>query len=425
MIGIQVAINYGLFCKEIIFHGVFDTIDKTFIRNMMENTAREIYVKKILEENSFLIEGFEPESVERKRSYTNAQLLFQSGRIRNKLPGWESSKNRCAVLLSGGKESLLSYGLLRDIGLETYPVFVNESGRHWFTALNSYRSFAEREPRTSRVWTNSDRLFAWKLRYLPFIRHDFAKIRSDEYPLRLWTVAVFLFGALPLLRKKGIGRLIIGDEYDTTRRERFQGIPHFDGLYDQSRYFDTAVTSYFRKKGWDIEQFSVVRPLSELLVEKILLERYPDLQKNQTSCHMTHIDKDRARPCGRCEKCHRIVGMLCALGANPAVCGYMETQTKACLKNLPKRNIHQEPATSQHMFFLLKQKGLIDGPEKVEPHPEVENLRFDHECSPVDSVPEDMRASLIKILLKHAKGALRKSGPQWVPFDPLEETGSR
>ena len=98
------------------------------------------------------------------------------------------------------------------MGFEVHPIFINESGRHWFTALNAYRHFVARIPLTSRVWTNSDRIFSWMLRHFPFIRGDFAEIRSDQYPIRLWTVAVFLFGALPLLRKRRIGRLPIMTE---------------------------------------------------------------------------------------------------------------------------------------------------------------------------------------------------------------------
>jgi hypothetical protein len=83
-------------------------------------------------------------------------------------------------------------------------------------------------------------------------------------------VAVFLFGVLPLLRRRGVARVAIGDEYDTTRRERFEGIPHYDGLYDQSRFFDEALTRFFERKGWGVQQFSLLRPLSELLVERTL-----------------------------------------------------------------------------------------------------------------------------------------------------------
>ena len=42
MIAAQVALNYGLFCRSIVFHGTFDELDRRFIQDMAENTAREI-----------------------------------------------------------------------------------------------------------------------------------------------------------------------------------------------------------------------------------------------------------------------------------------------------------------------------------------------------------------------------------------------
>ena len=113
---------------------------------------------------------------------------------------------------------------------------------------------------------------------MPFVRPDYARVRSDEYPIRLWTVAVFLFGALPVLRRRGIGRIVIGDEYDTTVRAHHRGIPHHAGLYDQSRYFDNALSRLYRRKNWPLTQFSILRPLSEMLIETVLARRYPHLQ---------------------------------------------------------------------------------------------------------------------------------------------------
>jgi len=159
-------------------------------------------------------------------------------------PAWGGAPSKHAILSSGGKDSLLSYGMLNELGLDVHPVFVNESGRHWYTALNAYRHLRDTHGTTARVWTNSDRVFAWMLRHLPLVRQDFSRVRSDEYPIRLWTVAVFAFGALPVLRKRGIGRLLIGDEYDTTVRPQHRGIPHYGGLFDQSRYFDDELTRY-------------------------------------------------------------------------------------------------------------------------------------------------------------------------------------
>jgi hypothetical protein len=214
---------------------------------MAKNTASEIYVKKLLEPNPF-IKG--ETAFLKRESYLRAELVFEGGLETPEPSSWKTAADRHAVLSSGGKDSLVSFGILQEVSNDPHAVFINESGRHWFTALNAYRHFSAEVPNTHRVWTNADRVFSWMLKHLPFVRQDFSKLRSDEYPVRLWTVAVFVFGALPVLEKHGIGRLVIGDEYDTTRRASHRGVPHYDGLYDQSRYFDNALTRYYQRKRW-------------------------------------------------------------------------------------------------------------------------------------------------------------------------------
>lgn len=418
MIASQVAFNYGLFCDRILFHGSYDGNDRRFINEMIENTSREIFVKKFLEPNIFLVQSFTPFPVLKQDSYTNARVEFPGDSYPGTRRRWNGKETGYGILLSGGKESLLSYGILNEVGLETHPVFINESGRHWYTALNSYRYFKDHVPNTARVWTNSDRLFSWMARRLPFIRDDFASRRADDYPVRLWTVAVFLFGALPLLKKRRAGHLVIGDEYDTTRKAELAGISHYDGLYDQSRFFDETVTGYFFEKGWDIAQFSLLRPLSELLVLKTLVERYPGLQEQQVSCHMASIKGDHAYPCGRCEKCHRVVGMLAAFGADPARCGYSGEQIERILKALPEKHLHQESAGSRRILYLLAERKLIAPSHLYEPCGEVEALRFDQLCAPPETVPEKIRKPVLDIQTAHASGALIKERGKWVGFDP-------
>ena len=50
----QVAMNYGLFCEDLVFDGIYDNHDKRFIIDMIENTSREIFVNKFLFKNEFL-----------------------------------------------------------------------------------------------------------------------------------------------------------------------------------------------------------------------------------------------------------------------------------------------------------------------------------------------------------------------------------
>lgn len=433
MIGAQVALNYGLFAKTIEFRGKFDAHDRRFLEDMARNTAREIYVKKILGPNPFLCGaavGLEPVRLEH---YLQAELVFpddelpvrrKPARDRDRAAA-EATSRRHAVLSSGGKDSLLSFGILDEIDCEVDAIFVNESGRHWFTALNAYRHFATDVPRTARVWTDSDRLFNWMLRHLPFVRSDFADVRSDMYPIRLWTVAVFLFGALPILRKRGIGRLVIGDEYDTTNPRSSHGIHHYDGVYDQSLYFDNAMSRYAGRKGWGFCQFSLLRPLSELLIQTILARRYPELLRQQVSCHAAHKEGDRIIPCGRCEKCRRIVALLSTIGIDPAQCGYSTEAVARCLDAFSEHGANLDRPSIQHVAKRLVDAGAIraDSPvgSTARERPEAEKLRFHPRRSPIEAIPADLRAPLYKLFLEHAGGALRKVGRNWLETDVLSD----
>lgn len=415
----QVALNYGLFFERIEFEGLFDKTDRRFLEDMMENTSREILVNKFYSPNEFLIPPFDQLTVEHPKKFTAAAIGFESGKYAGmKLRDVQDTTNKhaYAILSSGGKDSLLTYGLVRELG-EAYPVFVNESGRHWYTAVNAYKYLSDSEPNTAKPWCNSDRMFSWMARQMPFIRENFQNIRADNYPIRLWTVAVFLFGVLPIVRKRGIGNILIGNEYDTTLKGNFQGITHYLGLYDQSRYFDNALTRYYSKKGWAVRQYSILRSLSELLILKILVKRYPELQAQQVSCHAAHEKEGRMYPCGKCEKCRRIVGMLTALEEDPQRCGYSPEQIAKGLEALSQHSIKQLSSDAAHLYNMLLSQGAIASNEytvkKAREHPEIVSLRFDQERSTLEDLPEHLRKPLFNIVTQYSQGAVSLVNRKW------------
>jgi hypothetical protein len=423
----QVAINYGLFFDSIEFDGLYDLTDQQFIKDMIENTSREILTNKLLIKNEFLKPPFDRLKTGKRERYTQANLVFLNTQFEALKTGKERKQtdfNKYAILSSGGKDSLLTYGIIKEIG-EPYPVFINEAGRHWFTAVNSHRYFKEVEPNTEKPWCNSDRLFNWMLKQFPFIKENYASIRADIYPIRLWTVAVFLFGVLPVVRKKEIGNILIGDEYDTTVKSNLNGISHYNALFDQSKYFDNALTRYYRSKGWKMNQFSLLRSMSELLIMKTLIKRYPELQQQQVSCHAAHEVDGRMYPCGKCEKCRRIIGMIKSLEEDPEKCGYSDTQIRHGLQALSSKSVKQIGSDASHLYFIMLDKNLIDKNEftrnAAKKHPEIMKLRFDRERSNLEDIPKYIRKPLFDILGQYSDGAVKRINKQWVDFEINDE----
>ncbi|WP_430934172.1 hypothetical protein [Saccharicrinis sp. 156] len=416
----QVALNYGLFFEIIEFDGLFDKADQRFILDMMENTSKEILTNKLLIKNEFLKPPFNTLEVQKQSVYTQSKIVFNNTRfseLKLEKVQEETDCNSYAILSSGGKDSLLTYGIVKEIG-NPYPVYINESGRHWFTAVNAHRYFREIEPNTRKPWCNSDRVFNWMIKQFPFIKENYASIRADIYPIRLWTVSVFLFGTLPIVRANKMGNILIGDEYDTTVKGTTNGISHYNGLYDQSKYFDNALTRYYRNKGWQINQFSILRSLSEWLIMKILIKRYPELQKNQVSCHAAHEVDGRMYPCGKCEKCRRIIGILKSLNENPENCGYNQTQIKNGLKALESQSVKQIGSDASHLYHLLLSQNLIGKNEftkkTAKEFPEITKLRFDKERSNLSDLPKYIRKPLFDILIQYADGAVLRKNKHWV-----------
>ena len=81
MMAAQVALNYGLFCKRLVFRGPYDEPDRKFLRRFAENTAREIYVNKFLMPNEFLVGAMRGLKAESRERYLRAEIEFEPDRL--------------------------------------------------------------------------------------------------------------------------------------------------------------------------------------------------------------------------------------------------------------------------------------------------------------------------------------------------------
>lgn len=411
------AINYALFCDEIIFDVPLTELDIKFVEDMVQVNARDIFVNRVVRRTGFVKpeytlreEDVKPSDAEPRARLAFTKVVAPGATIEN------LDYKKCAVMIGGGKDSLLTYALMKRVGCEVYPCFLNESGHHWLTALKAYRYLRERDPNTKRVWSNVDRLFAFiESRMKILVKNATKKRRAEIYPIRLFWFEHFVFSFLPLLFKYKVGNVMLGNEYDypTDVSYEFRGIRHYCAVYDQSQDFDKYMSEWLRARGFNFRQWSAIRPLGGLVVQRMLYYLDPELFKVQTSCHSAHKEGNEIVPCGTCSKCNGILLLLLANGIDPKLLRYKEEHVATLPARLARGRIRLERSEVEHAICLVKERyGIALG--KGRPHEHVEMVHFDELNSHFDNVPPEFREKLYGIFERFTKGYAVLHSGKWI-----------
>jgi len=408
-------LNYGLFTREIRLKYPISVADASLLNDLLEIFSKDIFINKLVRrKNPYILPEFAlPESDVTEENAKPLAKMVPDGFVKDSLISPERNENACGVLSSGGKESLLTYAMLKEIGAEVHPLYVNESGGHWRTALPAYRHHRQTELNTARVWTNVDRFYTFMLDHMRIIRAGHRKIWADTYPIRLCIFPVYVFLLLPVFASRKIGNLLIGSEFDDPRLSPFyKGIKHYYGVYDQTQDFDLRMEQWYRKRMPGMRQWSAVRPVSGLIVERILTKRYPGLARFQRSCHSCHIEKGGVVPCGECSKCLGVMLFLRANNIDPTSMGYKREDAAAFPARLAKGGLRLDEDEREHATFLaFKFEPALKGTE----HAHVETIHLHKSTGDLALVPPRFRGALLNIISEYTKGFTVLEKDQWVP----------
>lgn len=411
------VLNYGLFTKEIKLKYPISQADASLLKDLLDIFSKDIFINKLIRrKNPYILPEFR--LTEQDATEENAKplaTLKPSNVTEDTVLCSGFNENSCGILSSGGKESLLTYAMLKEIGAKVYPLYVNESGGHWRTALPAYRHHLVSEPNTGRVWINVDRFYTFMLDHLRIIRPDHRRVWLDTYPIRLCIFPVYLFYLLPIFASKKIGNLLIGCEFDDPRLSPFyKGIKHYYGVYDQTQDFDLRMEQWYKKRVPGMRQWSAVRPLSGLIVERILTKRYPELAKFQRSCHSCHFRGKDIVPCGDCSKCLGIQLFLRANNVNPAVMGYSKEDIELFPERFARGGLRLDDDEREHAAFLA---GKYDSRVQGKEHDHVETIHLHKETGDLQLVPKRYRTALLNIIKQYTKGFSKLDNAVWVPTD--------
>jgi len=413
MASVMPLLNYGLFAKKITLEWQIAESDFSLLNDFLDVFSKDIFVNKLVRrKNPYILPQFIPSATEVSEANANPLAKIVSAKVIEDVPiSSDFNENACGVLSSGGKESLLTYAMLKEIGADVHPLYVNESGGHWRTALPAYRYFRDNYPSTARVWTNVDRFFTFMLDQMRIIRKDHRKIWADTYPIRLCIFPIYVFILLPIFSKRKIGNVLIGSEFDDPRLSfYFAGIRHFFGVYDQTQDFDVRMEKWFSKRMPGMRQWSAVRTISGMIVERILTKRYPEFAHLQRSCHSCRFSNGILLPCGKCSKCQGVLLFLLANSVDPSIMGYSETDVSALPARISEGNLRLDEDEKEYSLFLSKlQPNLRD---KSSLH--IETIHINKSTSNPQLLPPCFRSSIFKILRQYTMGFSKLEGKLWV-----------
>ncbi len=412
------VINFTLFAKKITLDFPVSESDLSVIKKFIQINNRDVFINKLVRRRyEFFRKDYLPHEEDiNADNLDGITKVVRSERFRDDYEH-KMAENNVAILSSGGKESLLSYGMLNEVGANTFQIFFNESGAHWMTAKTAYDAFEGSKKNTFRIWSNVDRFYRFCLRNMRSIDQKMILRKTDTYPVQLFIFPVYVMSSLPILIKHKVAGIVIGDEFDDPREmSSFKGFKHYYGIFDQSQDFNDIMSDYLENKGIGIRLWSAVYPITASVVEKILIKRYPDLFKLQRSCHSCRRVGGVIKPCGNCSKCLGIMLFVRAADGKLSDIGYDDLTNKDLLLKVEKERMRLD---SDELIMLQDILGKKTADTVDRKHTQSVHV-LPGERSSFSLIPSKFRSSVKNIIERYAKDEYILKNGVWIRNKPSE-----
>ncbi|MBI4980046.1 hypothetical protein HZC30_00645 [Candidatus Woesearchaeota archaeon] len=290
----------------------------------------------------------------------NLELVFKSEKTTSHNFTFATSEKSINTL-TFGKESLLGFALAQEIGLDPVPVIIIEPDSDVVYRNVHLRTFEE----------------AHKNKLIPEFEKEFnlkvQRIRNEWWFLRdytLWDLdktdlgwssqlTQYLFFLLPFNYAFSSKYMIYGNEYscDTCYYNEEGFRCHL--VYDQSpewiSHMNTILNTVTNSM---VKATSLVQPLHEIAVAKLLYQRYPQYAKYQMSCHADNENAQKSRWCCSCAKCATCFAYMKALGFDPLLAELKEDMFTAKFKDLycifnEGKGLYSNPLGKEEQLFAF------------------------------------------------------------------------
>ncbi len=402
------AINFSFFSRELILDFPVTRKDVEFLKEMIRINNIEVFVNSICRRRyEFFKRQYLPYEEEINPQTAEGDTVIVADNIIENDHEEVKGKGGVMISSSGGKESLLSMGIMRQMSYDVKPFFYNESGAHWLPAKTSYYHFKNMGLDVMKVWSNTDRYYKKILRNMDIMDKKQIERKADSYPIQLFIFPVYLLASLPFVYKYGISNMIMGNEFDDpTAMESYKGIEHYFGVYDQTWDFAVAFSNFMESKGLNSKLWSIVYPVFGSVIEKALINEFPDLYSLQRSCHSCKSVKGTVIPCGKCTKCLGVRMFIENAQGDPTIVHY-EKDTESLMRQVEKAKMRLDP---DELYYL---KQYLTKSNRINNHVEGIHL-MPGESETFSLTPPEMRNGFRKFFEKWTNGTWELTDGKWI-----------
>jgi hypothetical protein len=325
-------------------------------------------------------------------------------------PEYDARSEKGAVTaMSFGKDSLLSYGLLEEIGVKQEPVYIKDMFDTEADLKDQLISRFEKEfnKKINVVQDNTDLMFT--------------DMHDKFNPLLTNAINTYTLMMLPFNYYHNYKYIVFGNEENMSEcfinKDGYKGYASYDQASEwvkQQTAFMSILTSN------KVKVFSPIETIHNLATMKILNDRYPKYGKYQITCTLEDT-KEGEKWCGECSECAKLYSIMKALNIDVKERGFTNDMFKRensryfTLFNGEEVMAYDKPKESRdeqlltfYMAYKNKAKGDLIEEFKKE-HLEEAKQREDElhkkfmSSSQPENIPAELRREIMSIIKEELK----------------------
>ena len=337
----------------IVYHSGCPLLEPYFIQNFLNDIP-----------SCTEVDGTSTDEVVRKFFNTQYQFLDSDVVYPSEQP--VDSPSGALVGLSFGKDSLLTYAVADEIGLDPEMVYIVEQS---MTYEQKHKTeLARRFKNEFGKQLNILKHETGKFRDYPYLGMPFTEmgwgLQTTEYALEM----------IPFAYALKARYLLFGNEQTASAKYMDpEGRWTIHPCYDQSHRWTVHINQITQTfSGRTVHTGSVIEPLMDMMIQYILAHRYPEIAKYQMSC-FTETEAGRDYQwCHSCSICAKMYLMCVGSGIDPTRIGLranmLETEYKRFFTLFGGKSITMTYARTKvgrdeqlFAFYLAAKKGVNAG----------------------------------------------------------------